>query len=98
MSADDINRRFDGLGLDFRLQRAAGDHWVLYHAGMVALFLGHDEAEAAHDCRMFLCGLTHAARKTAVYPDVVHTMLSRLEELASMPAERQPELPGWILR
>lgn len=98
MSAADINRRFDDMALDFRLTAGPGGHWVLYHAGMVAMFLGTDEEAAAHDCRMFLAGLTHAARKGAVYPDVVHAMLSRLEELAAMPAERAVELPGWILR
>ena len=96
--ADDINRRMDGLGLDFHMYRGAGGYWCLSHAGMLALFLGMDETQAARDCRMFLCGLTHAARHGQRRPNDVHTMLSRLEELAGLPAEKQIDLPGWILR
>lgn len=98
MGADDINGRLEGLELDFRMWRGAGGHWVLSHAGTVALFLGTDEAEAARDCRFFLCGLTHAARHVLRRPDDVGSMLDRLGELALMPDEQAVELPGWILR
>jgi hypothetical protein len=98
MTAEDINRRFDALGLDFHFARGVGGHWVLHHAGAVALFLCTDEDIAARDARFFLCGLTHAARHAAGRPADVHTMLSRLEELAGMPAEKQIDLPGWVLR
>ena len=96
--ADDINRRMDALGLDFHMYRGAGGHWCLSHAGRIALFLGTDETQAARDCRMFLCGLTHAARARYYHPNDVHEMQSRLEELAGLPAEVQIDLPGWILR
>ena len=98
MGADDINRRLEGLGLDFRMWQGAGGHWVLSHAGTVALFLGTDEAEAARDCRFFLCGLTHAARHNSRRPDAVASMLERLWDLAGTPDEEAVELPGWILR
>lgn len=98
MGADDINRRLDGLGLDFRMWQGAGGHWVLSHAGTVALFLGTAEEEAARDARFFLCGLTHAARHHPRRPDAVRTMLERLAELGGMPDEQAVELPGWILR
>lgn len=98
MGAEDINSRMDGLGLDFRLERGTGGHWILYHAGYLALFLGLDEQEAARDCRFFLCGITHSARHWHRRPDDVQALRDRLEQLSGLPAEDQVDMPGWIIR
>jgi hypothetical protein len=96
--AEDINRRARGLGLDFHMFQHASGHWCLTHAGTVALFLGTDEQQAARDCRMFLCGITHCARRYGSRPDAVQALRDRLEELSGLPADKQVDLPGWILR
>jgi hypothetical protein len=98
MTAEDINHRMERLGLDFYMIQGPRGHWMLTHAGSLALFLGTDEAEAARDCRFFLCGLTHAVRHRTRRPDSVMTMLDRLAVLGGMPDEEAVQMPGWILR
>lgn len=110
VQAEDINRRAGRLGLEFTLGREAGGHWVLRHAGAVALFLGTNEAAAARDCRIFMNGITHVARHTPTAPEACRRLTERLEAIMAEPdpppptpeqlaaiAEEEP-LPGWIVR
>lgn len=96
MGAEDINRRSEGLGLEFSMAREAGGHWVLRHAGGLALFLGTNEEEAARDARMFLCGITHVARHRRSAPEACRRLIDRME--AIMGEEPEGELPGWCAR